>query len=174
MTERIVSPVPREARPYQGMRAGLVSRFIAGAIDLGVVVGVLLSVYAGWCVVRFLLDPKGFEFPRVSVPTEVEAGFIVLVIYLTLAWVVTGRTYGNHVMGLRVVNYRGNRMRPSGAFVRALFCGLFPIGLIWVAFSRANRSLQDVALRTSVIYDWQPAHPHDVHQEFADGQNATG
>lgn len=168
MTERIVSPVPREARPYQGLRAGLVSRFIAGAIDLGVVVGVLLSMYAGWCTVRFLLDPKGFQFPSVSFVLAVEAGFVVLVIYLTLAWIVTGRTYGDHVMGLRVVNYRGDRMRPAGAFVRALCCALFPIGLFWVAVSRANRSLQDVALRTSVIYDWQPAHLHDVSRKVPD------
>ena len=30
----------------------------------------------------------------------------------------------------------------------------FPVGLFWVAFSRENRSLQDVVLRTSVIHDW--------------------
>jgi hypothetical protein len=33
--------------------------------------------------------------------------------------------------------------------------GFFPIGLLWVAVSRENRSAQDLALRTSVIYDWQ-------------------
>lgn len=31
----------------------------------------------------------------------------------------------------------------------------FTIGLLWVAVSRENRSAQDLALRTSVIYDWQ-------------------
>ena len=29
------------------------------------------------------------------------------------------------------------------------------IGLLWVALSRENRSVQDLVLRTSVVYDWQ-------------------
>jgi hypothetical protein len=31
----------------------------------------------------------------------------------------------------------------------------FPIGILWVAMSHENRSVQDVVLRTSVIYDWE-------------------
>jgi hypothetical protein len=29
------------------------------------------------------------------------------------------------------------------------------IGLGWAALSRQNRSVQDIVLRTSVIYDWE-------------------
>lgn len=39
-------------------------------------------------------------------------------------------------------------------FRAALACALFPIGLLRVAVSQENRSLQDVVLRTSVIYGW--------------------
>jgi hypothetical protein len=35
---------------------------------------------------------------------------------------------------------------------------VFPIGLLWCAVSTSRRSLQDIVVRTSVIYDWQ-AHP---------------
>jgi hypothetical protein len=38
--------------------------------------------------------------------------------------------------------------------VRAATCVVLPIGLYWVLFSSANRSAQDVLLRTSVVYDW--------------------
>lgn len=55
-----------------------------------------------------------------------------------------------------MVNYRGERMTLPGALLRALLCTTVPIGLLWVAFSRENRSLQDLLLRTSVIYDWEP------------------
>ena len=41
MTTGGVSPIPREARPYQGQRAGLVTRSLAAAID-ALVVGVLV------------------------------------------------------------------------------------------------------------------------------------
>jgi uncharacterized RDD family membrane protein YckC len=82
-------------------------------------------------------------------------------LYFTASWATTGRTVGNHVLGLRVVNFRGARMRWVGAALRAGFCVLFPIGLFWTAVSRQNRSTQDVVLRTSVIYDWvtQGAQP---------------
>ena len=33
-----IDPVPREARPFQGHRAGLVTRAAAGAIDLGILI----------------------------------------------------------------------------------------------------------------------------------------
>ena len=31
---------------------------------------------------------------------------------------------------------------------------MFPVVLFWVVVSRENRSLPDVLLRTSVVYDW--------------------
>ena len=156
MTESGVSPLPREARPYQGQRAGLVTRGVAAAID-GIVVGLVLLVgYAAWAVLLFLVDPRTFSFPDVGLIFSMAAAFLVLVVYLTLAWWLSGRSYGCLVMGLRVVNHRGDRLGLAGALVRALFCAVVPIGLVWVAVSRGNRSLQDVVLRTSVIYDWQP------------------
>jgi uncharacterized RDD family membrane protein YckC len=53
-----------------------------------------------------------------------------------------------------VVNLHGGRLRVSVALLRAAFCVVFPVGLFWVAFSRENRSLQDIVFRTSVIHDW--------------------
>ena len=58
-------------------------------------------------------------------------------------------------MGLRVLGRRGRRPHLVTALVRALACTLFPVGLLWVAVSRDNRSLQDLLLRTSVVYDWR-------------------
>ena len=80
-------------------------------------------------------------------------GGIVAVLYLTACWATTGRSYGKHVLGLRVVGPFG-RLHVVGAFLRAVLCVLVPIGVLWVAVSRENRSLQDVVLRTSVVYDW--------------------
>ncbi|GIH98172.1 RDD family protein [Planobispora takensis] len=159
MTPHGVSPVPREARPYQGHRAGVVSRFLAAAVDLAVVIGAVVGVYAVWATLLFLLDPLGFSFPRAPVRLSIVTGFVILVLYLAGCWATTGRTFGNHLMGLRAVNFRGERMRLAGALVRAVAYAVFPIGLFWVAVSRDNRSLADLVLRTSVIYDWLPVHP---------------
>ena len=155
MVESGVSPLPRDARPYQGRRAGLVTRMVAAALDGAVVILVLLGGYAAVAVLLFLLDPRGFSLPDLDLLFSITTVLLVLVVYQTLAWRLTGRTYGGRVMGLRVVGARGSRLGWAGSFVRALFGVGFPIGLLWVAVSRENRSVQDVLLRTSVVYDWQ-------------------
>jgi uncharacterized RDD family membrane protein YckC len=154
-----VSPIPREARPYQGRRAGLVTRLVAACID-GACVGLaLMGAYLGLSGVLLLLDPRGFSFPDFDLLFSLTAAFITSVLYLTVAWWLAGRSYGDLVMGLRVLNPWGGQLRLSGAFVRAVFCVVLPVGLLWVAVSRQNRSLQDVVLRTSVVYDWQAHGP---------------
>lgn len=156
MTEGGISPVPREARPYQGRRAGLVTRIVAAAID-GILVGFALLVgYLALAGFLFLVNPRGFTFPEVGLVFSMASAFVVLVVYLSVSWWISGRSYGCLVMGLRVLSHREEHLGAGWALVRALFCVVFPIGLLWVAASRENRSLQDVLLRTSVVYDWQP------------------
>jgi uncharacterized RDD family membrane protein YckC len=150
------SVIPAPARTYQGARAGVVTRTFANAIDLGVVIGILVGIYAVIAAAAFLLRPREFHWPDSLAWGFPVVGVAVLVPYLTLSWATTGRTYGDSLLGLRVVNYRGERVRIVGAAVRAVACAVFPIGLFWVAISPHNRSLQDVVLRTSVIYDWTP------------------
>lgn len=163
MTEGGISPVPRDARPFQGQRAGIVTRLAAAVLDALVVAIVLALGYAGYAGLLFLVDPRSFSFPNPSPVFSLAAAFVVLVIYLSAAWMISGRSYGCSVMGLRVVNFRGEKLRPVGALIRALLCGVLPIGLFWCAVSRENRSLADIVLRTSVIYDWQTRTPTEGH-----------
>lgn len=162
MSEGGFSPLPREARPYQGRRAGVITRMTAAVIDGLAVAVTLLGGYAAFAVLRFMVDPLGFTWPDTSLLLSLTAAFVVLVLYLTVSWATTGRSYGNHVMGLRVVGARGRKLGVVSSFLRALACALFPIGLLWCAVSPANRSLQDLLLRTSVVYDWQPHAPRNV------------
>jgi uncharacterized RDD family membrane protein YckC len=157
--DELVPIVPREARPYQGRRAGLVTRLIAGVID-GVLVAVaLVAGYVGVNGVIFLFDPRGFQFSEASPILSVATGMVLLVVYLTVAWSTIGRSYGCHVMALRVVNRHGERLRPHVALLRAVLYVMFPIGLLFCAGGVGRRSLQDFVLRTSVIYDWLPRLP---------------
>ena len=154
MTEESLSPIPRQARPYQGHPAGLVSRSLANVVD-GLLVGaVLVAGYIGLNAIRFVADPQTFTFIDLSLGWIVFEAWWVTVIYFTGAWAITGRTYGCHLMGLRVVGRRGRRVRPLVALARAVLCVVFPIGLLWCVVSPQERSLQDVLLRTSVVYDW--------------------
>jgi uncharacterized RDD family membrane protein YckC len=151
-----VSPVPREARPYQGRRAGLVTRLVASVVDACVVVALLGGGYVAFAGLVFMVDPLGFRPPDPAWVLGLAWALTVLVVYLTAAWCISGRTYGCHVMGIRVLGPRGGRLGVPGALVRATLCAVLPVGLLWCAVNRQHRSLQDLLLRTSVVYDWQP------------------
>jgi uncharacterized RDD family membrane protein YckC len=149
-----VDAVPVEARPFQGQRAGVVTRTAANVVDFLLVVGVLAFGYAAWCAVTFLVNPTKFSFPAPSFILLLICFEVVLFAYFTASWATTGRTFGDHQLGLRVVNAHGERLRWLRAAIRAGFCTVVPIGLYWALVSPTNRSIQDSVLRTSVVYDW--------------------
>jgi uncharacterized RDD family membrane protein YckC len=151
-----LSLVPLEARPYQGAAAGIVTRVAANTVDALVVVLALAGTYAGIVAVTFVLDPRGFQLPDPSFLVFVIGYLDLLVVYLTAAWWVSGRTLGDHLMGIRVVTGQRSRLRILQAFARALLCAFFPVGLVWCAVDRDRRALHDLLLRTSVVYDWLP------------------
>jgi uncharacterized RDD family membrane protein YckC len=76
------------------------------------------------------------------------------VAYLTFGWSATGRSIGKRVAGLRLVTADGQQLSPSRAFLRAVLCVVFPVGFLWALFSMRNRSVQDLIVRTTVLYDW--------------------
>ena len=154
MTGSEISPVPREARPYQGHSAGLVTRIVANTID-ALVVGVIVgAIYLGFVSFKFLLDPLSFVWPSGNLLVSLTTTLFIATAYLALGWWLLGRSYGDHVMGLRVVDRRGRRLGPLRALLRAAFCVFFPIGLFWCVVSPERRSVQDVVLWTRVVYDW--------------------
>ncbi len=153
MTDRYAT-VPAQARDFQGQRAGIVTRVAAGAVDFLIVIVAICLIYGGIVLAMFIIRPRSFHWPSNigwSVPVVY---FVLLTAYLAFSWAGTGRTYGGALLGVRIVNHKGATMRLPGAILRAVLCVVFPIGLLWVAVSSANRSIQDVIFRTSVIYDW--------------------
>jgi uncharacterized RDD family membrane protein YckC len=150
------SPVPVPARPYQGRRAGIVTRTAAAIVDGLVVAVTVAGLYLAVAGVTFVLNPTNFHWPHHLWLSTLLIWFLIAVPYLTLTWCTTGRSYGDALFGVRVVNAKGLRMNVVGAALRAVLCVIFPIGLFWVTISGKNRSLQDIILRTSAIYDWMP------------------
>ncbi len=150
-----VQVVPAEARRLQGRRAGLVSRVIASVVDIAVAFGILAGTYLARAFVRLIWEGKSFTLPTWSFPRAFALGELILIAYLAVSWTASGRTYGDRLMGLRVVDRHRRTMRLGWSSTRALLCALFPLGLLWVGIGRENRSVQDLILRTSVIYDWQ-------------------
>lgn len=153
--ERRIDPIPPAARPLQGLRAGVVSRTLAGGIDYAAVIATTAGTYAAIVVLRFLVDPRSYNnLPTAPGYVWLLVGFGYMVLYLWVSFATTGRTIGDRVMGLRVVGRKGRRLHWFVALLRAGFCAVFPAGLFWSAISRENRSVQDLVLRTSVIHHW--------------------
>jgi uncharacterized RDD family membrane protein YckC len=141
---------------FRGLPAGIVTRTMACAIDAVVVTLTLLALWAGWIVMTFLARPARFTVPSPSWTLVVLAGCGAAVLYLTICWAVSGRTYGAQVLGLRVLSHDVQPLRWPGSLVRALACVLFPLGLGWSVVDRRSRSLQDVLCGSRVVYDWVP------------------
>jgi uncharacterized RDD family membrane protein YckC len=148
--------VPAEARGLQGLRAGLFSRIVANVIDLAVVFAAVAAIYVGWAGVKLLWQGADFSRPTPGVAIAIVVAEALHVLYFAFAWTTSGRTIGNQVMGLRVLGRDGGLLHPGMAMLRAFVCVLVPFGLLWAGVSREHRSLQDLVLRTSVIYDWRP------------------
>jgi uncharacterized RDD family membrane protein YckC len=168
-----VDPVPREARGIQGLPAGIVTRTAANTVDFLAVLCVLVAGYAAWFAARFLIHPAQFSAPRPPYGAVLICGAIVLVGYFTASWATTGRTYGDHLLGLRVVGAKGERLRWRGALARAALCVVFPIGLFWSVVSATSRSLQDTLLRSAVVYDWAASVPASPQRSSTPGEGAT-
>ena len=74
VTAEPVSPIPKEARGYQGEPAGLVTRLLAGCIDVAVTFVVLVALWAGFNGFRFMLDPRGFTSSGTSAAGQRHRG----------------------------------------------------------------------------------------------------
>lgn len=139
-----------------GRYAGPVSRALAAAIDVGVV---LASYSVGVGILGFL--------GRALLDVSLEEGTGVVATLALLAWgavylaastAVAGRTVGKAVVGLKVVSRDGRPVRPRACLVRVLVLPLstsfFAIGLLMVVLRRDHRALHDLLARTAVVYDW--------------------
>ncbi|MFC7446444.1 RDD family protein [Rhodococcus daqingensis] len=135
--------------------AGIVTRAIAAVIDLGVVLAMMGLTYLGLALVRLLFSPQNFRFPEPAALASATVTLTVSIVYLTGCWATTGRTVGALSMGLRVVTAKGRLVPWPRAAVRAVLCVLFAFGLLWAAVDPRRRSLQDIVLRTRVVYDWR-------------------
>ena len=149
-----VAPVPRGLEEPRRGRAGLVSRLVAATLDVLVLLVVLVLLYVAANAVVFLARPRTFSPLTAPQPVLLALTGLGAVGYLAVAWWMAGRTYGCHVMGLRVVDRRGRPPHLLVALLRAALYVVFPVGVLWCAVSRSRRSVQDLVVGSYVVYDW--------------------
>lgn len=139
-----------------GRYAGAVSRALALALDLGVVLG---TYSVGTWLVGYLLD--FLLGVRLDDLPELAATLLLLgwgVIYFSVSTAIAGRTIGKAVVGLSVVTRLGSPVGPIAAFFRILLLpvstSFLGVGAILVVLRRDRRALHDLMVGTCVVYDW--------------------
>lgn len=158
--------LPAGAAERQGLRAGVVSRTGAMVIDIAYVAMLVAVGYAAYAGFRFLRRPAQFTFPALTMAEAAVYGSVVAVLILTISWTGIGRSAGARVMGLRLLGPAGARVGLVRAFLRAVTCVAFPLGLFWSAVSTRNASVHDLIFGTSVVYDWHDQVP-EAHSDDA-------
>lgn len=147
-----MTPEP-EPRVAALRSAGIVSRVIAALIDVAMVFGFQVGLYLVVVLVRLALDVRALLAPDGAWIWGTSTYFLLAVVYLTVSWSAFGRTVGQLIMGLGVISRRsGDNPRFVVALGRAVFCAVFPIGLLWVVISARRWSVQDIVCFTRVVY----------------------
>ena len=148
------SALPPAAKNFQGRRAGIVTRCVAAAVNIGVVAAMLAAVYFAIAGAMLVWDPKHAELPSLPRSVAVTAGAVLAIIYLATCWSTSGRTVGDQLLGLRVEGRGGERLHILRSLLRAFICVFFPVGLLVAAVDRKRRSLADFVVVSIVVYDW--------------------
>lgn len=149
----VLDTLPVAARSFQGDRAGFFTRLIAAVIDVVIVGGIIAGVWIAVWLFLLVFNPLvDYGMPRAGY--FALGGYFLMFCYWAWFWSTSGRSIGQHLMGVRVVGRDGQRPGWKVASARSLFCVAFQVGILWIIVSRRNRSIQDLVLRTSVIHDW--------------------
>ncbi|HWD80866.1 MAG TPA: RDD family protein [Kribbella sp.] len=137
-----------------GHYAGLVSRTVAGVIDVLIVVTSFTIGLAG----ADLLTTTFWSTSVRRTPLTTIALAVVAFGYAFGFLTIAARTPGQGIVGLRVVRSDGGTVRTGQALVRvvAFPLSVVPAGLgfLLLVVQREHRALHDLIAGTAVVYDW--------------------
>lgn len=153
----LVPSTPETTLGRQGHYAGAVSRLVAFAVDIGIIWLLYTLGAAALSLASQLLTGHSFTFAKHQI-----AGAVVLVVwgfvYFSYQWALNGKTIGNAVLGVQVVQATGAPVRPRQAVVRTLALPLsfliLCLGLLGILVQRERRAWHDLIAGTAMVYDW--------------------
>jgi uncharacterized RDD family membrane protein YckC len=148
---RLIRRPPRAASPPQ---AGAVSRFLALAIDAGILNALFFAATALFgVIVSGFTD--GASTPAILLGTG--AWLVVSSLYLAGSWALSGRTPGMNFLNIHLeadgserIGLRRAMLRLAGFAISVLTLGL---GFLGIVFSPRRRGLPDRFADTEVIYE---------------------
>jgi uncharacterized RDD family membrane protein YckC len=155
--------VSRAELPPDLIPAGFVSRLIALVIDIVLVsLGARATRWIVGVLEGFLVPAQTRQLVR---PEELLLAITPLfaVAYLVGLWRLTGQTIGKWLVGLRVVNARGEHVTTLQALLRlsGYVLSAIPLyaGFFWVLVDPTRRAWHDRLARTYVVYHRRARRP---------------
>ncbi len=151
-------PPSSDRETMSGRYAGPVSRLGAFALDAFVISSTFTLLIAGVSYLVDVLFGASVDLTE-SHNWIVGAAFVLYSFsYFWVSQALTGRTISQALAGLKVIRTTANRSAPVPRRF-APWCFpfsfvLFGVGALMVLVDRRRRALQDVAARSSVVYDW--------------------
>jgi uncharacterized RDD family membrane protein YckC len=137
---------------------GFVSRLLAFAVDIFAMAAMCLVTAEAIRLTAEFFQIRSFALGRVLVELAMRASIVlVIAVYLPASWVLTGRSIGKALLGLRIVRADGAEfglarcvVRFAGYWVSAIPFGLgFFVSLV----DRRRRTFHDRLAGTLVVYD---------------------
>ena len=139
-----------------GQTAGGISRLAAYLID---VLFLTVSFSLTTAVITYLAELFLGEPIDPSLPGLLAfGGFAAFSFtYYAIGLIITGRSIGKGIVGIKVVALDGSPITPGRAIVRGLvypFSFILGLGLVPIVLGKHRRALHDWAGRDKVLYDW--------------------
>ena len=135
--------------------AGIATRAVALAIDVGIAHVIVLSGGAVLALVASLVGDQKFE--TLEAVLAAAAWATVVGTYFVLFWTTAGRTPGMRLLGLRVIGPDGGHpgLVRSALRLVGLALAIVPLfaGFLPVLVDDRRRALQDFMARTVVVYE---------------------
>lgn len=164
---------PRAEAGFWGHYAGLISRFVAYAVDLAVITALFGLALAAVSFAASLISGHSVNWSRSDWVVAILYGCWSL-LYFAYSWAADGSTFGMALLGIQVVSKEGGAAGPRRAIIRTLafplsflLCGL---GFAGILVGRERRALHDVIAGTCVVYAWD-ARPQRLR--YLAGEDVT-
>ena len=141
----------------QGRYAGFASRFVAFAVDQGVIIGLFALSLAIINFAASVLTGDSINWNRGDIWVGLAfVGWEFL--YFAYSWSASGKTAGMALFGVRVVRPDGTAASGRQAVVRTLALPLsfllLGLGFLGILVGDKRRALHDVIAGTAVVYSW--------------------
>jgi uncharacterized RDD family membrane protein YckC len=177
-SDEILDSGEHQDNTYFGYFAGFINRISAKFLDL-FIVGIMLNI--GIWFIRnsavllnaFRTDINFFDLDLTQPIIISIIGAAMFAFYNALLWTLFGSTFGQALLGIRVLTKDGSLPGPIRSFLRAtlgiaIAVTIFILTFFFIVFDKRRRSIHDRLFGTVVVYTWDARPSQRFMKKYVD------